>query len=369
MSKNITDLPYTEIVERAIELGRVREEVRNKVGGMVNDIYVRDIPQKEDWSFLVSRSTITLDAEYTTGSVSANTGGTTATFDSTVTMLSSFTGRRLKIGGNDYVYDATFQGTTALTISPPLSGTENASGQSYSLFRTSYPLASDFDRFPKNGGAYKWSGGKKEIISEESYQEATSLFQASPTDNPDKVRLVGSDTAGRQQFEFRPAPKSARVYGCDYLKKVSPLSETSAGTVTISANGTIVTGDNSCRFQEASVGDYIRVNAFGMSQDSTWYRVNSIAHNSSLTIATVFASSGVVSADYIISKVPEFPAKLHPGLIYGASRLITVDQNDPNAALHISRYAEVLSDGKRIYVTRVYNQVVDTIATEFRYRV
>lgn len=369
MSKNISEIPFTEICERVLEITRTPSNLMSKIRGDVNEVYTVEIPVKFDWNFLIASTSIITTEQYVTGTVSATTGSTTLSFSSDAVLTASMTGSKIKISGNDVVYDLTYVNATSATISPSFQGGSNATSTSYSIFQPTYTLPEDFDRFPKNGGVYKWVGGRKEIVSEESYQEATNLFQSSPTDNPDKMRIVGCDTANRQQFSFRPAPKSAKVYGCDYLKKLTPLSETTAGTVLISAGATTVTGDSDCRFTEASVGDYLRINAFGTSQDSTWYRINGITHNSSLTIATAFASSGVTNAEYVISKVPKYPAKLHPGLIYGASRFVTVDQNDPNALLHITRYAEVLSDGKRIYVSRVYNQVVDTIATEFRYRV
>jgi hypothetical protein len=369
VGKNLPEIPFTEICERVSEITRTPGNSISKIRGDVNEVYTVEIPVKFDWNFLFASTSLITNAEYATGSVTVTTDSTTVVFSSDTVLTAAMTGRKIKISGNDVVYEFTFSNTTGGTINPSFQGPNNVSGGSFSIFQNVYALPTNFDRFPKNGGIYKWSGGKKDVIEEESYQEASSFFQSSPTDNPAKVRLVGTDTAGRQLVEFRPPPKSSRVYGCDYLKKVNPLSETTAGSVTINASGTTVTGDTNCRFSEASAGDYLRINDFGTSQDSTWYRIATITHNSSLTLSGAFATSGVISAEYTISKVPEFPAKLHPGLVYGASRLVTADQNDPNLPLHIARFAEVLSDGKRVYVTRVYNQQIGTIAEEFRYRV
>ena len=44
MSKNTTEIPYTEIVERVMSLGRVNANAIEKVRGIVQDIYTRDIP-------------------------------------------------------------------------------------------------------------------------------------------------------------------------------------------------------------------------------------------------------------------------------------------------------------------------------------
>ena len=369
MAKNITDLPYTEIVERAIELGRVREEVRNKVGGMVNDIYVRDIPQKEDWSFLISRSTLTFDAEYATGTVSANTGGTTATFDSSVTMESGFTGRRLKISGNDYVYDVVFQGTTALTISPPLSGTGNASSQSYSLFRTSYPLASDFDRFPKNGGLHQFTGGSKTVIPEKGYDYYTANFSSTPTENSNFCIMFGTDTANNRLVEIVPPPKYSISVEYDYIHRLNSLRQTTSGLIgNVGASGTSVTGDSNTLFTEARTGDYFRIDAFGQGANSEWYRIISITNRSTLTLAMAFGLSGATSAGYTISSAPQIPTQIQPALLYGTIAQIAADQDDPMALAYNQKYAQVLSDGKRVYKTRIYQGDISTIAEDYRYR-
>lgn len=368
MSKNLPEIPFTEICERVLEITRSPDNLMSKVRGDVNEVYTVEIPVKFDWNFLMASTALISQSEYATGTITATTGSSTASFSSDTVLTSAMTGRKIKIAGNDAVYELTFVNSTSATLTPSFQGTTNVSAASFSIFQGSYSLPSNFDRFPKNGGIYKWSGGKKEIIEEESYQESASMFQPSPNDNTAKVRLSGCDSLGRVVVDFRPAPKTARIYGCDYLRKLNPLYETSAGTVTITAQNTTVTGDSSCRFLEATTGDYLRINAFGTSQDSTWYRISTITHNSSLTLSTAFAASGVTNAEYVISKAPEYPAKLHPALIFGASRFVTVDQNDPNAPLHIQRYAEVLSDGKRIYVSRVYNQQVHTIAEDYNYR-
>lgn len=369
MAKNISDIPFTEIVERSIELGRVREEVRGKVRGIVNDIYVRDIPQKEDWSFLVHRSTITLDAEYNTGTVSASTGGTTATFDSTVTMESAFTGRRLKISGNDYVYDVVFQHTTALTISPPLSGTSNPSGASYSLFRTSYPLAGDFDRFPKNGGLHQFTGGSKTVIPEKGYDYYTSNFSSTPNSNINFCILFGVNTAGTQLVELSPPGKDAISLEYDYISRLRPLRETTSGLVgSVSASGTSVVGDSNTRFTEATTGDFFRINAFGQGANSEWYRIATISNNSTMTLVTAFGLSGATSAGYTISSAPQIPTSIQPALLYGTIAQVAADQDDPMAVAYSMKYAQVLSDGKRVYKTRIYQQDIATIAEDYRYR-
>ena len=95
MSKNQTAIPFTEIVERTSEIARERADVKYKIRGYVNDVYIREIGRKWDWNFLLVGSTLTMRQRYNTGTVSANTGDTTATFSSSVSLDSSNTGPQL----------------------------------------------------------------------------------------------------------------------------------------------------------------------------------------------------------------------------------------------------------------------------------
>jgi len=367
MSKNISQIPYREITERVRELARTPENTDEKVRGVIQDVFTREIPSKYDWTFLLASSGITTIDEYKTGNVSINTGSRSANFSSDVTLTAGMVGRKIKVSGNDTLYEITsFGGVTSATLLPSYEGETNASNQSYTIFQPIYALASDFDRFPKDGGIYKWSGGRKEILREEPYQEYNTNFSATPS-TPEKVRLAGTDTAGNQLFEFRPAPKDAKNYGYDYIRSLSPLSETSAGTVTIGADATLVTGHGSV-FTEARTGDWLRVDALGIGQDSSWYRVSLITNGTTLTLNTAFANTLVESANYVISRAPEYPIKVQQAVLWGSLRALAMDQNDQTGAFYHIRFAEVMSDAKRLYATRTYSQKIETVAEDFKYR-
>lgn len=367
MSKNISDLPYTEIVERGMNLGRLPGNATQKFRGVVQDVYVREITTKFDWNFLMAESSITTTAEYKQGSITINTGATAATFSSDVVLDASFTGRRIKIFGNDVVYGLSFTNTTAATLAPSFQSIANISAGAYSIFQPYYALATDFDRFLTDGGVDKWIGGKRDVIKDTQYSEFRDKL-TSTTSIPEALRLFSVDTAGNQVIEFTPPPKDARNYAYTYIRKLAPLRDSTAGTVTISAATRTVTGDTNCRFTEMNTGAWFRIDNFGTAQDSSWYRVIAIAHDSSLTLATTFANSGATTAAYTISSAPEMPSRMHPAVLFGAIRNALLDQSDENALVYNMKMAEVLSDGKRIYVSRPYSQDVHTIAEDFNYR-
>jgi hypothetical protein len=59
---------------------------------------------------------------------------------------------------------------------------------------------------------------------------------------------------------------------------------------------------------------------------------------------------------------------MHPALLYGGILQLCVDQNDPMAQMYNTKLAEVLSDGKRLYVSRIYSQDIHHLGEEYLYR-
>ena len=374
MAKNINAIPYTEIQERTSSLSRVSEDTKEKVRGVIQDVYTREIASKFDWDFLIASSSLVTIGEWKQGTVSVNTGTTTLSFSSDAALTADMTGRKIKLAGNDVVYNFTRTATTSGTISPDFNGPSNATSVSYSIFQPIYPLSSDFDRFPssvddegRGGGLYRWQGGQKLGVPLEEYIESIENYSSAPS-IPSRIKMVEENTLGVQQIEFRPAPRDARVYNYDYIKELRPLEETSAGTVSITASATGVTGSTACRFTEATTGDYLRISAFGVGQDSSWHRIIAIANDSSCTLQSAFANSGVVSTNYVISSAPDIPNRLHPAIISGAVRALTLDQTDESFLVYHTRFAEVLTDAKRIHVTRIYSKKVTGDHEEYQYR-
>lgn len=367
MSKTIEELPFTEIVERAMELARERPDNRSKIRAIVNDVYIREIARKEDWNFFLTDSSITLVPQYNTGTITATTGATAVTFSSDVALTQSNNGCQIKVSGNDYVYDFTFSNATAGTINPPFSGNVNASSQPFSIFQAFYSLAKDFDRFPKNGGLVNYRGSTEETIAEQPYQEWADDYSSTPVDTPKKCRIVGTDTAGNALLEINPPAKSYKTLRYDYFMRPKIMRESTAGLVAVGASATTVFGDPNTQFAIANTGDYFRIDAFGRSGDSEWYRILAI-NGTALTLQTAFGLSGATSAGYTICSAPQMPLKMHPAVLYGTVLQLTVDQEDPMYQAYNIKYAEVMSDGKRLYKSRVYNQDIHHLGEQYLYR-
>lgn len=370
MSTNISEIPFTEINERVQKLGRIGDNSMEKIRGTTNDVYIREIPAKFDWNFLMAESSLTTKDEYHTGSVSMNTGDTTVVGTNT-TFDANMVGSKIKITGVDAVYEITvYLSATSLTISPAMQGASNVSNTSYSIYKDRYSLAGNFDRFPKPGGVYRWAGGKKQILPEVQYANYINDEYQATASTPSKTRIIGIDTLGSSVVELIPPPKYSRVYGYDYLKTLCPMYETTAGTISsITSSSTLVSASGANFTKALTDGTFFfRVDNLGEGADSTWYRILSIQNDNQLTLATVFANTSILSASYTISAAPKMPPRLHIGIIYGSLRQLTVDQSDPNAQFYNMQYAQVMSDAKKIYVSRPYSQDVDGIMTDYRYR-
>lgn len=373
MSKTTAETPYTEIVERVMSLGRVNQNAIEKVRGIIQDIYTRDIPTKHDWNFLFASSSITTVGEYKTGSVSATTGSDILTFSADAVLIDSMNGRKIKMAGNQVTYEIDSIGVSVVRIAPMFLGENNITAGSYTMFQPVYALAGDFDRFPKDGGLYKWSGQAKERLPEAPYQEYVEDYASNPA-IPETIRIIGQDTAGNPLIEMSPAPKDARVYSYDYIQRLNPLQETSTNLVRgISSKAVSVALIGTTQFAEIDTSgkttNFFRVDALGEGQDSQWYPILSYQGDSALTLRTVFAASGITtSANYTISQVPKMPTMLHPAIMYGAIAHIMLDQGDDKAAVYLTRYAQVLSDAKRIFVSRTYSQDIHGVQEDWQYR-
>jgi len=366
MAKNTQHIPYTELQERAMELGRYSDNAKKKVRGLIQDAYLREIGTKYDWDFLYTESSFTTEKAYNTGTIAINTGSTTASFTNSV-IDADLRNRTIKIAGvnGDYKFD--YVSSSDGTISPALRNTTNVSGSTFWITRNRYSLASDFDRFPKNGGIYKWEGSQKKRLDVVYYQEQMDNYSNSPSD-PRYMRLVGKDTKNCPLVEIYPPPKEDKNYPYDYLRLLRPLSETSEGTVTIAKTSNTVNGTG-CKFTDATTGDWIRVDAFGTSADSEWYQILSISNDNTLTLNGVFGSSGCTAEKYVISSAPEFPTRLQPAILYRTLMGITTDESDPMIEIYKFKYDDAMTDCKKEYVTRNYNQEIPTLASEeFKYR-
>lgn len=369
MSKNQTVLPATEIVERANQIARVgATNDDGRVWGAMNDVYLRELPHAEDWTFLLASSSLITTAKYGVGTASVNTGDTAVTFSGGAAIPAALTGCKIRFTDNANVYDFTRTGAATGTISPPLSEDRNVSGGAYVVFQPTYALAGNFNRFPKNGGLTLWAGNRPTPIPEQTIQGSYEEYSATPS-RPARCRLVTAGTDGTQKVALDPAPDKAYVLPYDYFMTPSPLTESTAGVVTINAGSITVVGSaGTTRFTEASVGWWFRVDSQGEGSQSEWYRILAITHDSSLTLQTAYGKVAATTATYTLCPAPAMPEVMQEALLHGTVKRLLSDQNDTQYAIADSLQSVAIMAAKRLYKSRIYNQPIGLDLEDYNFR-
>lgn len=368
MGKLTTEKPFTELVERTREVARIdSDNDRSRARGAVNHAYTQKVPREEDWTVLLATSSIPCTPRYNTGLATATTQSTTVSF-SGAALTAAMTGRRIKFAEEGNVYAFTYVNASTGTISPQLSGTRNITGGAFDVFQPVYSLAADFERFKKESGPEYWTGGRPATVRCVDEYEFKRDYSAVPG-IPSICRLVTSGTDGLQAIELSPPPKDAIHLPYEYLRKLAPLRESTAGVITIDAGSTVVVGSaGTTRFTEAQVGWYLRVDAHGTGEDSEWYRILGLTHNSSLTLQSAFGPVAATTAPYTLAAAPALPAMMHDAIWQSAVMSIAADQNDPLFKLYDAEYGKVISDAKRLYKSRQYNRHTESDLEDYNFR-
>ena len=154
---------------------------------------------------------------------------------------------------------------------------------------------------------YRWEDGEltrhiqhasDEISRVRPYEKKTVLSLVDASTEIDISSLTSRIRIERIEYKLDQTPKQFRNWSDEFGDSISitlstlPSVEESllTGTVTFASNSAAVSGSGTAFVSEIEVGDYIK-----KSSDTEWYRVKSIASNTSLTLSKVYA--GTTEAD------------------------------------------------------------------------
>ena len=354
-------IPFTELWERLLTMGRV--DVPNNedyAKGLVNDVYTKTLPRATDWNPLVKEANLTMTAYYNTGTATVAAAATSVTGVGTTwtTAMVSADGYKIKFAGNDNVYDFDYVGATSGTISPALSQATDLTTAAYVIFRDVYQLASDFNRLLSNGSVYVYSGGRiRDIIEEVPRDEFREVFTPEATDPIRRVMLTRTHaTTGYRLIQVNPPPKTAYVYPYEYIQLITPMTDYSAQTVTVTNASTTVTGASTSFSANAAAGDYFRVDSNGIGDSSKWYKISSVDTDLQLTLSSNFGEATEAGVTYHVSKTPTaFPFPFHEFVLYEAVLKLVTEQGDTVLqAISVER-DRILNDLKKNYRLRRTN--------------
>jgi hypothetical protein len=353
-------IPFTELWERLLTMGRI--DSPNNVDyakGIINDVYVRTLPRIADWNPIIVESNLSMSASYNTGSATITAGSTSVTGTGTVwtTAMLAVDGYKISFAGNDNIYSFTRLTNTTGTISPALSGDQSLTNVNYTIYRDEYQLAADFDRLLRNGSIYVYSGGRvSDIIEEVPRDEFREDFSPEATDPLRRVMLSGThSTTGYRLIRVNPPPLTAKVYPYEYVKKITPMTEYSTGTVTATNASTTITGSGTT-WTSGMVGQYFRVDSNGLGDSSKWYRIAAYVSGTQLTLETAYEEATESALEYHISSSPTaFPSEFHEFILYEGLTLVMGEQTDPTIENVQAQKTFILSDLKKNYKNRRTN--------------
>lgn len=361
MGNLATTIPYTELWERLLTMGRIDSPNNEDYAkGLVNDVYTRTLPRIEDWNPIIEEAFLSMTARYNTGTVSITAGSTSVTGSGTTWTASmvSADGYKIKFGNNDNIYKFDYASATTATITPALSGDTDITAGNYTIFRDEYQLASDFDRLLKNGSVYCYSGGRvQDIIEEKPKDEFRDEFTPETTDPIRRVMLTKThSTSGNRLIRVNPPPKTAKVYPYEYVQKITPMTDYAEGTAAVTNGSATVAGTDTSWAANASAGAYFRVDSNGMGDSSKWYKISSVDSNTQITLDSNFGEYTESGVTYHISKAPTaFPSEFHEFILYEALLLVVGEQGDQLAQNFLLQRDRIMYDLKKNYKSRRTN--------------
>ena len=189
------------------------------IGVQVNLVYQR-LLRMYKWNFLKTHDFFTTNAPYATGTCTVANGATTFVGAGGADFT---TGTPIAVGDNVRVgTDKTFYEITTITDATNLVLADNyvgslGAGETYSIFRNVYNLASDFGEFVS-------------LAHETSIHEVSSTYLniddplRETSGKPTRYTMRGETAAGLKRVEVYPVPDAAYLLYYTYLKTVSDLS-------------------------------------------------------------------------------------------------------------------------------------------------
>jgi len=188
-----------------------------------------DICARWPWNFLRSRETVVTVPDYTTGTVSVSSGGTTVTGSGT-TFTSTHGGGQYYIQfstANDWYLVSAYNSSTSLTITPAYVPSTNATNVTYTLRKFFYSLSSACDRIcdVKN-----WNTPLK---LDELFPRDVDFVQPNPQSSNTSYGFIpyGYDSSGNVQIIPYPFPSDARLFEIKTFKRPTDMTGTALPTL------------------------------------------------------------------------------------------------------------------------------------------
>lgn len=263
-------MQFSTIVSRvkditSISSGNKDNLIKDSIQSGLEEITAQDLP------YLMENTFLSMVAPYTTGTVAITKGETSVTGTSTV-FTAAMVGRKIFVGsGNTYYIIASFTSTTAITLDAPFIDT-TVTTASINIVKDRYKLPADLDNFK----VMKQIKNKQSIVDLEP--TAFDMFEPSPTSegNPNFSILQGTE-----------------------------LDEYTTGTVSATANTSVITGSSTVWSTEEGIGRGTRITV-----GSNVFTIKSVDSDTQLTvyenISSTISSCGLLFIILLLETDPKF---------------------------------------------------------------
>ena len=189
----------------------------------------QDICARWPWNFLRSRETVVTTPDYTTGTVSINSGSATVTGSGTTFTTIQGSGQYYIqfSGANDWYLVSAYNSATSLTITPSYTPTTNLVNGTYTLRKFFYSLSSSCDRIcdVKN-----WNTPLK---LDEMFPRDVDFVQPNPQSSNTSYGFIpyGYDSSNNVQIIPYPFPSDARLFEIKTFKRPVDMTGTALPTL------------------------------------------------------------------------------------------------------------------------------------------
>lgn len=298
-------LAYFDLVESLItgSFGGPQDAEQRDIRTAIHKAYA-ELTTIRDWAYYHVHGRVVTDAPYGTGTVSSS--GATVTLTGGTWPSWAGTGAYLKVG-EQIARVASRASGSVVVLDSSLALKADVTSQSYTLYRTVYPLPDDFRNMDEPSDEYNWWSGVYVTPDQAMKLERVSNTSGTPLHwtvikDPDStgwaIKLIGYPTEQETiDFTYRRTARPIRYSG----------HEANSRAGTIARTGTTVTLSGASAFTAGFVGAILRVgdttNHPGPLESITPWASESLITAVGSTTSLTTADSGTVagSTKYLIT--------------------------------------------------------------------
>ncbi len=253
-------LTYFDLVESLIvsSYGGPQDAEQRDIRTAIHRAY-DELTTIRDWSYYHVHGRIILQAPYSTGTVTSS--GTAVTLTGGTWPSWAATGAYLRVG-EEICRVATRTSNSVIVLDSALSLKANVTASPYILYRTVYPLPSDFRNLDEPSDEYNWWSGlyvtpdqamKLERVSNSSGEPYHWTVIKDPDSTGWAIKVIGYPTGTQTlDFTYRRSARPIRWSGHE--------ANARAGTITSQYVAPVLDVDgNSTNFQPSMAGSVLRV--------------------------------------------------------------------------------------------------------------